>query len=224
MPNWNLGELMSVATSDIGRRSDISASVVSIRANMAYFEVANSVEPQQQERIAVSSTTSGENRIDLPTDYGEFINLSMSWSWSTSSSVVSSHKTLNRMNISTADAQGFLPVGEPQSYVLYNNWIELWPSPNSAYSLQFRYRSMVTDMIDLQDVPSIATPYRQAILYKLEEHLLRYVGDFAGASIMEQTYLNYMSHTKSDEYRRQMGESPQGLQLVYQQNCRRRYR
>jgi hypothetical protein len=224
MPNWTLSELMSTATTRAGRRSDISQSVVSQMVNESYFEVAASVEPAHQERIAVSSTTSGENRLDLPTDYFEFINASMKWSTSTSSSAVSSTKTLYRMSASAADANGFYPVGEPEAYVLYNNWLELWPSPDSAYSLQLRYRSMVTDMLDTTAVPSIATPYRQAILIKTMQKVLQHVGDYAGASIMNQEYVDYMNRQKSDEYRRQAGESPQGLHPVYGQNTRTRYR
>jgi len=211
-----------MATADIGRRDDIAQSVVSQRVNMAYFEVAHAIEAQGLERIAVSSTTSGENRIDLPTDYGEFINASVKWSWSTASSTVSSTKTLSRMNASEADALGFLPVGEPQGFVLYNNWMELWPSPDSAYSLQLRYRSMVTDMIQTSDVPSVSTPYRQAILFKAEEHLHRYVGNFAAAAALNQTYIDYMARTKSDEYRRQLGEVPMGLRPVYGTHTRSR--
>lgn len=215
---------MSTATTRAGRRSDISSSVVSQMCNESYFEVAHTTEQALQERIAVSSTTSGENRIDLPTDFGEYINASLKWSWSTSTSAVSSTKTLSRIQASQADSAGFLPVGEPRALVFYNNWLELWPSPDSAYSLQLRYRSMVTDMMALTDIPSVATPYRQAILIKTQQKVLQHVGDYAGASLMNQEYLDYMARLKSDEYRRQTGESPQGLYPVYQQNTRTRYR
>lgn len=217
MPEFTLGQLMSTATTRAGRRSDISASDVSQMVNEAYFEVASAVEPALTERIAVSSTTSGENRIDLPTDFFELINFSLEWrtSWSTTDSTTSSTKTLNRISASQADAQGFYPIGEPQSYVLFSNWAELWPSPNSAYSLQVRYRSMVTDMIALSDVPSVATPYRVGILYKTMEKVHQHTGNYAAASAMNATYLDYMARQKSDEYRRQMGEGPQGLYPVY---------
>jgi hypothetical protein len=215
MPNFNLGEMMSFVTTDCGRRGEIEQSVVSQRVNIAYMMVASATEPAMQERIAISSTTSGENRIDLPTDFGEMVNLSMKWSWSTSSSAVSSNTTLNRISLSDYDAQGALPVGEPRSYAFYSNWLELYPSPDSAYSLQIRYRSMVTDLVATTDVPSIATPYRWAVVQKAKQLVFDYLGDHNASAMMEQQYLNYMSQTKSDEYRRQMGESPQGLRPVY---------
>lgn len=215
MPQFTLGEIMSIATTDCGRRSDISVSVVSQRANMAYFEVANAGEFALAERMAVSSTTSGENKIDLPTDFGEPINLSMKWSWSTSASAVSSTKTLTRVSASFIDANGIYPVGEPEAYAFYNSWIELYPSPDSGYSLQIRYRSMVTDMVATSDIPSIATPARYAVLLKTKQFLYDYLGDRDASAQMEQQYLNYMSRLKSDEYRRQMSEGPIGLAPVY---------
>ena len=220
MPSFTLGEIIILATTDCGRRGEIQESVASLRANIAYFEVANSIENAMAERIAVSSTTSGENRIDLPTDFGEMVNLSMKWSWSTASSAVSSTKTLSRINLSTYDANGALPVGEPEAYAFFNNWLELYPSPDSAYSLQIRYRSMVTDMISTSDIPSISTPYRWAIVLKTKQLLHDYLGNANAAMIAEQQYVNYMSSTKNDEYRRQLGESPMGVNPIYRSGHR----
>ena len=215
MPSYSLGELMSLATTDVGRRADIPISVASQRVNMAYFEVAGAVEHALLEQVAVSSTTSGENRIDLPTDYGEIVNLSLKWSTSTSSSAVSNTKTLRRMSASNADERGFLPVGEPQGYVMFNQWVEVWPSPDSAYSMQIRYRSMVTDMVQTSDVPSISTPFRHAIYIKTKELLHDYLGNYAASAAANRAYIDYMLRIKSDEARRQMGESRQGAHVIY---------
>jgi hypothetical protein len=223
MPQYTLGELMSMATTECGRRADIPISEVSMRVNRAYFEVANALEPSLQERVAVSSTTSGENRIDLPTDFGEMLNLSMKWSWSTASSAVSSTKTLGRVSLSAIDNNGLYPVGEPESYAFFSNWLELYPSPDSAYSLQIRYRSMVTDMSNTTDVPSVSTPAREAILLKAKEYIWDYLGDRNASAMAEQKYLGYMTRLKTDEYRRQLGEAPVGMAPVYRDVSRGYY-
>lgn len=220
MPAFNLGEIMSIATTDCGRDVSIPASTVSQRANIAYMEVANAGEFALLDRVAYTSLTSGENKIDLPTDFGEMINLSLVWSTSTATSAISSTKTLTRLSASRIDSEGFLPVGEPEGYLFFRTWLELQPSPDSCptlsgYSLQMRYRSMVTDMTETSQVPSVSTPARYGIVLKLEELLWRYKGNYAAAAAAEQAYVNYMTRLKSDEYRRQMDESPQGLQPVY---------
>lgn len=222
MPSYTLGEIMSFATADIGRRADIPQSVASRCANQAYFEVAGSGEFALQERRAVSSTTSGENAIDLPTDFAEPIAFWLEWSNSTSSSAVSNRRVLERVTTSYIDGNNPNPVGVPTAYAFFNSYVELYPSPDSAYSLHARYRSQVTDMIATSDIPSIATSARYAIVLKTQEMLHRYVGNYAGAAALEQSYLNYMTRIKSDEYRRQMSESPMGLQVMFDRPTSRR--
>lgn len=227
MPELNLGEIMSIATTDCGRDAGIPVSVVSQRANIAYFEVADAGDFALRERDAWTSLTSGENRIDLPSDCADPISMSLVWSTSTSSSNISSTKTLHRVSTSYIDANGYLPLGTPDGYAYFRTWIELTPSPDSGpvlsgYSLKFRYRSQVTDMTSLSAVPSIATPARYAIVLKLEELLWRYKGNYAAAQAAEQAYVNYMLRLKSDQYRRQMDESPMGLQPVYGNSRTRR--
>jgi hypothetical protein len=221
MPQFNLGELCSMATQNVGRRDDIPASTVSQRVNQAYFEVASSIEDALTERLAVSSTTSGENRIDLPADCFEVLGVTAIWSWSTSTSATSNYRPLRRMSGADTDQQGPFPVAEPRGYVQYNSWLELHPSPDSAYSLQMRYRSMVTDMMSLTDVPSIATNYRPAILLKTEEHLHRYLGNYGAAAALEQAYINYMTRQKTTEARRQADENRYGVGVMTRFNTNR---
>lgn len=222
MPAFNLGELCSKATAGVGRRSDISLSEVSFWVNVAYFDVANSIDDHLRERIAVSSTTSGENRIDLPTDCDEILNVNMIWSWSTSSSAVSNTKNLPRISATDADHSGYLPVGEPTGYAPFNTWMELYPSPNSGYSIQMRYRSMVTDMLSLTDQPSIATNYRPAILLKAQEHLYRHLGNYAGAQSANNAYIDFMARQKSDAAKRQADENRYGVGVVTRWSDQRR--
>lgn len=216
MPSYNLGEIMSLATARIGRRADIPVSTVSLHINMAYQEVAESVPHALQERIAVSSTTSGENKIELPADFGEPISYSLVWSWSTASSAISSRKTLAPISSEQADAMGAFPVGTPTYFLPYNNWIELYPSPDSGYSFFARYRSMATDLSATTDVPSISTPYRYAVLLKSEELLHQYIGNVAGAAFARSQYIDYMYRQKSDDAKRQLVQhSPAASMAAY---------
>ena len=59
-----------MATNFAGGRLDWALSEVSLYANAAYAEVATRINPHRtKEALAVSSTTSGGNRIALPADY-----------------------------------------------------------------------------------------------------------------------------------------------------------
>lgn len=208
MPAYSLQEIMSQATWRAGRRSDLDMSMVSFLANEAYMEVAQAIPHALLEKIAVSSTTSGENRITLPSDFGEPIHFSLL-------SVNGSAQTLRAVDVARADEEQATRVGTPDSYTLFSNWVELWPSPSSAWSLQLRYRSAATDMTALTDVPSISTPWRSAIVVKLEEKLHTAVGNVQGAAIAQERYLALTSTLKTDLAKRQSTSHPQGVRVLY---------
>jgi hypothetical protein len=209
MPQYNLGEIMSFSTRRMGRRADIDKSFVSFYVNASYFEVVAQLPDKLQERIAISSTTSGENRITLPSDFGEPINISI---------LTTDHgsgKTLQQISESRYDERGTHPLGEPSSYVLYHNWLELLPSPDSGYSLQLRYRSIVTDMLEESEVPSVHTDARKAIWFLTEAEVAADIGDVDRESAARQRYVNYISTVKNESARRQRGQGRLGVNPVY---------
>lgn len=216
MPSYTLSECMSFATGEAGRRDDLAQSLVSRFVNESYMEVAVETQPEMLEKIAVSSTTTGENRISLPSDFYEPITATLIWnSWSTSSSAHSSYYTLKRIGLADMDAKNPQPSGVPIEVAFFNDWLELYPSPNSAYSLQIRYRSQVTDMTALGDVPSVGTPWRRAIVIKTKKRIFDYVQDAAGSMSAETEYQQYVSKLRSDEARRQQMISPAGVKPLY---------
>ena len=222
MPSYNLGQIMSSATAAVGRRADIDISDVSRLANDAYFEVWYAAPPEEAEKIAVSSTTSGENRIELPTDFYEPISAALIFrpSWTTSGT--SSYVTLKRVDASALDGKSPEPVGTPEEIAFYNSWMELWPSPNSAYSLQFRYRAGPTDLISTSSVPSLSTPWRKAVELKTREYVADFVGDEERSQKAQIQFLRYVSTLKTAQARRQSGEWKEGFRPYVPVGGRRR--
>jgi len=199
MPAWTLGDLMSQATTRIGRRSELAASTVSFWVNAAYQEVAQAAPSALMETITVSSTTSGENRLELPSDCMEIINLS----WLTQLGDGSA-RTLRRTSSNRVDQAGFDENGKPREYNLFNNWLELWPSPDSSYSLQLRYYAYPSDMTATTVVPSLATEWRPAVLYLAEAFLHELVGNDLEGATARTRYAGYVQSLKDKEARRQM--------------------
>lgn len=189
---------MSNATARIGRRSDLAVSTISYWVNVAYQEVAQAAPSALMEILTVSSTTSGENRLELPTDCMELINLS----WLTTLGTQSG-QTLRRTNVNRVDQAGFNPIGKPSEFALFNNWIELWPSPDSSYSLQMRYIGYPADMTATTAVPSLATEWRPAVQYLAEAFLHEYVGNELEAASARARYAGYTASLKDKEARRQ---------------------
>ena len=213
MPNFTLGECLSTATQNIGRRDDIPLSDASLIANRAYFEIAYAIEAEELEKIAVSSTTSGENKIELPTDFYEPISATLIYrpSWSTVSSVNSSYATLKISSMELMDGRNPVPGGAPSELAFYNSWIELWPSPNSAYSFQLRYRAHPEDLTSTSSVPSLSTPWRQAWVLKTQEYLADYVQDEVQSQKAHTQYQAYVSTLKTPRAVRNSGEFRRGF-------------
>ena len=208
MAIWKLGEMMSDLTARMGRRVDLPKSVVSRYVNQAYFDVAELARPQNLERIAISSTTSGENRYALPADFLEPIQ----FSWLTD---IGSARTLRQINLETVDATGFKPVGIPSEYVLFADWMELYPSPDSAYSLQIRYRSQVTTLVDLNDIPSMATSWRFPIVLKAESYLHQWLGDPERAAGAQNAYVSHLQTLETDRAHRQRDPTAMRVRVIW---------
>src|SRR5882672_4767536 len=74
---FTLGTILSECTAMLGNRADITQSRASLYANKAHqFIWDTAPSHDRSEALAVSSTTSGGNRVTLPTDFQEIINVS----------------------------------------------------------------------------------------------------------------------------------------------------
>jgi len=204
MPNYTLQEIASFATRAVGRRADLSISDASRFVNEAYFEVFYASDPQEAESVAVSSTTTGENKIELPTDFLEPITATLIFrSGSTADSNHSSYNTLRLVSVEQMDGRNPQPSGTPRDIAFFNSWAELFPSPNSAFSFQLRYRAHPTDLTELTDTPSVSTPWRRAIVLKTEEYLFQDLDDPQGVQSAQLRYLDYISRIQTDQASRQ---------------------
>lgn len=221
MPTYDLAELMSFATSAVGRRSDLAVSDVSRLVNEAYFEVWYASDPEEAELITVSSTTTGVNRLELPSDFLAPISATLIWSDSTAASALSSYMTLNLVSIEQMDGRNPQPSGTPVDIAFFNSWAEIYPSPNSAFSFQLRYRSHLSDMTVTTSVPSLSTPWRRAVSIKAKELVAAEVEHESEAK-HSIDYIRYVSTLKTAKANRQSGEFKQNFNPTYGGGGRRK--
>ena len=194
MPQWTLGEITSRATEALGNRSDIALSTASFWANEAQRVCWDACAHDLAENIAVSSTTSGEDKITLPTDFEELLSLS--------NLSASGNPPLEQMNVENADSW-ITDLGTPTHFIQYADWLELKPSPSSAFSLQLRYRNALSDMTETTDRVSVGTRYGQAVFLKTKELLAKHViHDDMAASDARNEYVSYMGMTPNDRAKR----------------------
>lgn len=194
MSIWNLQNIMSNVTASLGRRSDIGVSTLSFWTNEAQRQVWDQHPHSLQEAIAVSSSTSGENRITLPTDFQELLWLS---NISFNPPVTMTPTTLAH----AASYQSYL--GQPVVYYQYADWLELYPKPDSAYSLQMRYRKRMTNMLALTDLPSVDTMWHYAVYLRAKELVASNVAlDEVAAKTAASDYERFVARTPNDRARK----------------------
>ena len=205
MPAWTLGTLMSELTAPLVNRDDISGSRASFFVNEAYRMVAEELhQHNRMEFTAITSTTSGDRCVNLPTDFYELINLS--------NLSAAPPRLLRQVNPDFTDSYS-TTAGPPLYYTSYATFLELTPSPDSSYSIQMRYRGELADMSLTTHVPSLATRYHYAIHLKSRELAASAQGDFERAGIAAQQYVRYMAAAPSDAALRVRQNRHLGLSL-----------
>lgn len=214
----NLGQLCSYATRMAGNRDDWQLSEASFWANQAYSTIYNRIGHTPLEAVAVSSTTSGENRYALPTDYNYGIALTLfQGSNSTSTTATTSNSTtvirLRQQDAGWMDAQTLTPPGVPEAYEQFATWYQLWPSPNSAYSMQLRYAVKPQILVQSTDTIWLNERWEAAVLYKTVELLEASRSNVEGEAIARNRYLNYVISLPVDAAYKQRDRSSMALRF-----------
>jgi hypothetical protein len=201
MPILSLGQLASIATTFSGGRADLALSEVSTYVNLAYSEVRTraGLKHTPVESLAVSSTTTGEDRIATPSDFDYAIALSLHVG--SSSTISTSHTTaiitLTPKDVAWKDAQP-LASGEPSHYIVYGPNIEFYPSPNSAFSALLRYAAQTPTLVASTDTPSLDERWHAAVAWKAAEITSASRGDVDNEALNRNRYINYVTSCRVD--------------------------
>ena len=206
----SLQDVISRATTLAGGRRDISASEVSFYANIAAAEIYGQVWHTPLEALAISSTTSGENRISLPSDFDGMISIS-----NLSTDGVVGGRQLKPVTGDWIDSQATTTGAEPEAYALYGTWMELYPSPDSSYSLQLRYWAKQPTIIASTGTPAFDEKWHPAWLYKTVELLEARSGNPEGEALARNRYVSYMASQRDDKTMRQQAK---GIGLRFQRS------
>ncbi len=205
---WTLGTIVSRATAALGNRTDISLSDGSFWCNVGQENVWDAMPHDLQEKLAVSSTTSGENRITLPSDFKELLNIRLS-------SSSGSQDVLQLINPDDIDSNSNATrLGIPVEYMPYADFLELRPSPDSAYSIQIRYRAQLGTLVSESDRLSVATRFGEAVFLKTTQLLAdNAVRDFNSGAAFGDRFVRFMLQTVPDRALRQRERHDMGVSL-----------
>jgi len=208
----NLAQVCSRATEIAGGRMDWTLSDASFYANLAAQEISQFAGHLPKEAIAVSSTTSGENRYAIPSDFDYPTALTL---YQGSSATTGSRATiaipLRGQDASWADSRDLPDNGIPEHYVFYATFFELYPSPNSAYSMQLRYVARMPALVASTDTLVLDDRWHPAWLYKTVELLEASRNNVEGEAMARNRYLSYVNKIPSD---RQLKQRDRGAMVL----------
>ena len=211
----NLGQVCSRATEIAGGRVDWSLSDASFYANMAAQEVSQFAGHLPKEAIAVSSTTSGENRYALPSDFDYSTALTLyQGSNATAGSRMTTAIPLVGRDANWADSRSFPDDGVPDNYVLYSTFFELYPSPNSGYSMTLRYVARQPTLITSTETLSLDDRWHPAWLYKTVELLEASRNNVEAEAMARNRYLSYVATIPSDRQIKQRDRNSMVLRFT----------
>lgn len=211
-----LADVISRSTTLAGGRLDWAVSEVSFYANLAATEVFEQVYHTPLEALAISSTTSGENRYTVPADFDGPISLSNlstrgGWTW-----FPGGGRGLDQVEAAWISSQ-VTQSGEPQVYALYSEWLELWPTPDSGYSLELRYYARQPPLVASTATPAFHDRWHQGWLWKTAEHLELSRNNYESAAVWSNRYVSYMNSIPNDRAKRQLAKG--GMGLRYQRDA-----
>jgi hypothetical protein len=210
MPIMNLGQLMSTATT-FASRTDLLTSDVSLYVNAAAEFVGIVIGHSGQEALAVSSTTSGENRISVPTDYEYGVALS-----NLSLPITTPNRDLTKRDVAWMDSQG-TSSGAPAYWADYASWIEVYPSPDSSYSLQLRYTTKTPTLVQSSETLPFKERYHWAVALKATALIHAARENIEGEAIAEARFVNWFNNVPSDRAKLQQ-QSKQGMNVSFKRS------
>lgn len=202
MAQLTLGQCYSSATAFTGR-NDWAVSEASLYANFALEQVAYAagVHHRSRESLYESSTTSGGYRVALPAQFDGPIAVTL---YRGSNSTNSLSRTTVSVPLIQKDSafidaqQGQGLGGIPEYYVWFSSWVELFPSPDSSYSLTLRMRWKQPSLITSTATPALDEKWHQPWLYKTVELLEGSRANAAGEAVARNRYLNSVSLLETD--------------------------
>lgn len=167
MPALTLGTLISETTSALGNRLEISLSAMSLHANLAQLEVASML--PHTELMSTTTLVLGANSqsTNLPGDFAEVVSISRPNSYD-----ALGYRILTQVPARVIDnsSEG-TTAGTTNSFAVIAGNVLFFPPSASIDTFLLRYIKTPGDMTSLTSLPSLATRYHPAILYKLEENM-----------------------------------------------------
>lgn len=190
MPAMTLGQIMSMATTALGQRLDLTPSQVSLQVNIAQEEIALMLPHTELFKTATLVLAAGSSATVIPADVAEVIDVTRTNSYDAMGYRLLTLVPLREID-NAADSTG-TATGVANRYAISANSILFYPGSTSQDTFTFRYVGVPSDMTNLTDRPSVHTRYHSAVAYKTIENLCDLVVDNQRAAYYRNKFVSVM--------------------------------
>ena len=208
-----LGEVVSTASKYCGGRTDVTLSELSMYANMALTEVAVATHHRGKEALAIAATVVGEPRLPMPQQAERILGITLSKYTGTSVRTLLQESVLTYVDQHVMDSKASAN-GAPEIWTEYNGVVQVYPAPDSAYSLTMRHVERHHVLTSSASTPLIDARYCQPWLMKTASLLADSRRDHQTAMYWDQKYVAYMEKMPSDNAWQMEAKAQRGLQLL----------
>lgn len=97
-------------------------------------------------------------------------------------------------------------VGEtvPQYWRIFNQTIEIYPTPNDTYTLKLKYVKAPAELTEDSDVPEIPESFSEILVLAAYKRALEHNDDYDQAQLIQQQ-IDIQAETMDERYKRQYG-------------------
>jgi hypothetical protein len=156
--------------------------------NNAEVEIASAFQFFQTEKWVYRSTVVGSASYALPSDCLAIYSLRDA----------TNKRKIIRTGYRKLDNVDFTLSQTPTHYLRYGSNIQLYPTPSSIITIQLRHCVNLTALSADSDVPTLPTPWHEAILLGSEYRGWRAIGEVKKAQIVKAEYIALIRSRKAD--------------------------
>lgn len=153
----NLGTMRTRLRNMVGNPStaEVADSDLNTLINDSLLEVQDRFTLNEGKRVIQFTTVSGTEKYSVPPDCMAVLSVTD----------VTNKNKLTKRGDRWASTHFFTQNAKPTDYVRYVDWIQLYPTPDGAYTFQLYYKNTHTVLINDADTPTIPTAWHKGILH-----------------------------------------------------------
>jgi len=160
-----------------------------------------------QDYTTVSNVSDITNSTGLPDNYLVAIDLV---DISNTNPVIIPYKDIRDLDelYVSPDTSPTVTTNRPQFWYKYAGTINLYPTPNAAYSLRLRYYKMPTQLADDSDIPELPYSFQEALVCGAAYRVMQVKDNYDKAAILQNKYDEILQKLVGQTAVNQVGQSP----------------